>query len=81
MNTIATILSMVIIGINVCFVIFKFPYDIHWAYLILVIVYGILYLLFCIYLTIHMAISMGATGLLRISVRIFCHILKTFFKL
>ncbi|CAH1112007.1 unnamed protein product [Psylliodes chrysocephalus] len=66
-NKIASILlSIIVIAINTYFVINTVnSLDFHWFPLLLVVIIGILYLLFCLYLVIHMAISMGNTNLLR----------------
>lgn len=62
---IATALSVVVIIINIYFVINTVQEDLphHWLILYAIVVYSISYLLFCLYLTIHMAVSMGATSL------------------
>ncbi|CAK9834164.1 Protein Malvolio [Anthophora retusa] len=62
---IATILSAVVISINIYFVINTVQEDLphHWAVILAISIYSILYLLFCFYLTIHMAVNMGATSL------------------
>lgn len=62
---IATILSVIVITINIYFVINTVQEDLphHWAVILAISIYSILYLLFCFYLTIHMAVSMGATSL------------------
>ncbi|XP_016916627.1 protein Malvolio [Apis cerana] len=62
---VATILSVIVITINIYFVINTVQEDLphHWAVILAISIYSILYLLFCLYLTIHMAVSMGATSL------------------
>ncbi|XP_050490066.1 protein Malvolio isoform X1 [Bombus huntii] len=62
---VATALSAVVIAINIYFVINTVQDDLphHWAVIVAITIYSILYLLFCLYLTIHMAVSMGATSL------------------
>lgn len=66
-NKIASIiLSVVVIAINTYFVVNTVnEHHLHWFFLLLVIVIGIFYLVFCFYLVLHMAISMGNTSLLR----------------
>ncbi|KAJ8928893.1 hypothetical protein NQ314_018464 [Rhamnusium bicolor] len=66
-NKIASILlSIVVIAINTYFVINTVnSLELHWFPLLLVVIAGIMYLLFCAYLVIHMAIAMGSTHLLR----------------
>lgn len=62
---VATLLSITVISINIYFVINtvdeRLPH--HWAVILAFTVFSILYLLFCVYLIIHMAVSMGATRL------------------
>ncbi|XP_054008281.1 protein Malvolio isoform X2 [Hylaeus anthracinus] len=62
---IATALSAIVICINIYFVLNTVKDDLphHWAVILAVSIYAILYLLFCFYLVIHMAVSMGATSL------------------
>ncbi|XP_014203537.1 protein Malvolio [Copidosoma floridanum] len=68
-NIIATALSLLVISINVYFVYdtvsSKIQYDTSYKLEIIatIIIFAILYLMFCFYLCIHMAISMGATSL------------------
>nr|XP_022906167.1 protein Malvolio-like isoform X1 [Onthophagus taurus] len=63
---VATLLSVVVIGVNTYTVINTVGnLPLNWALLVLIISFGILYLLFCVYLMIHMAVSMGAERLLR----------------
>ncbi|XP_018565976.1 protein Malvolio isoform X2 [Anoplophora glabripennis] len=66
-NKVASILlSIVVIAINTYFVVNTVnELELHWFPLLVVILVGILYLLFCAYLVVHMAISMGNTRLLR----------------
>ncbi|RZC14257.1 Malvolio, partial [Asbolus verrucosus] len=66
-NKVASILlSILVITINTYFVVQTMK-DLHlqWYALLVVIIIGICYLIFCAYLVIHMAISMGNTNLLR----------------
>ncbi|KAK9754256.1 Natural resistance-associated macrophage protein [Popillia japonica] len=68
-QVIATGLSVVVIGINTYFVVNTVnEMDLNWAALVLVVIIGILYLLFCCYLALHMAVSMGNKSLLRFDV-------------
>ncbi|XP_076627527.1 solute carrier family member malvolio isoform X2 [Colletes latitarsis] len=62
---VATALSAVVICINIYFVINTVQDDLphHWAVILAISIYFILYLLFCLYLVIHMALNMGATSL------------------
>ncbi|XP_076642200.1 solute carrier family member malvolio isoform X2 [Halictus rubicundus] len=62
---VATALSALVITINIYFVINTVQEDLphHWAVILAISIYSILYLLFCLYLVIHMAVSMGATSL------------------
>ncbi|KAF5304209.1 hypothetical protein FQR65_LT08016 [Abscondita terminalis] len=66
-NTIvAMILSLVVIMINTYFVVSTVEsLSLNWYGLVLVAIVGVLYLFFCLYLAVHMAISMGATFLTR----------------
>ncbi|XP_065167478.1 protein Malvolio-like isoform X3 [Atheta coriaria] len=65
-KVIATLLSIVVIGINTYFVIETVKAaELEWASLTLIVLFGILYLVFCGYLVIHMAISMGNTRLMQ----------------
>ncbi|CAG9861190.1 unnamed protein product [Phyllotreta striolata] len=66
-NKIASILlSIAVIAINTYFVIdLVSSWGLTWFYLVIVAIVGVFYLLFCGYLVIHMAISMGNTNLLR----------------
>ncbi|CAG9815191.1 unnamed protein product [Phaedon cochleariae] len=66
-NMVASILlSIVVIGINTYFVVNTMnELDLHWFSLLLVIVVGIFYLLFCLYLVVHLIVSIGNTRLLR----------------
>ncbi|XP_078034908.1 solute carrier family member malvolio isoform X2 [Augochlora pura] len=59
---VATALSGLVIAINIYFVVSTVKPD-HWAKIFGITIYSILYLLFCLYLIIHMAVSMGATSL------------------
>lgn len=58
---IATVLSALVIAINIYFVVNMVKDD--WAVILPISIYSILYLLFCLYLVIHMAVCMGATSL------------------
>lgn len=59
-KVIATLLSVVVIGINTYFVINTVnDLELTWFPLLCVILVGICYLIFCAYLVVHMAISMG----------------------
>jgi NRAMP (natural resistance-associated macrophage protein)-like metal ion transporter len=66
-KVLALSLSLLIILVNIYFV---FQYVIGlgitaWYFIMFVIFFGAFYLMFCLYLTIDMAINMGATGILR----------------
>lgn len=62
---VATALSALVITINIYFVINTVQEDLphHWAVILAISIYSILYLLFCVYLIIHMAVNMGATSI------------------
>jgi len=62
---VSTALSVLVIAINIYFVIQTVEEDLphHWAILLGMSVYAILYLIFCAYLAVHMAVNMGATSL------------------
>lgn len=64
-KVVSTALSVLVITINIYFVIQTVQEDLphHWAIFFVMSLYAILYLLFCAYLAIHMAVSMGATSL------------------
>lgn len=63
---VATLLSIVVISINTYFVINTVTEaGFTWGPLVLVSIFGVCYLLFCIYLAIHMAVSMGNSWLAR----------------
>jgi len=65
-TVIATLLSVVVISINTYFVVATVnKLHLGWFALTIVVLVGILYLLFCVYLVIHMAVSMGNTSLMR----------------
>lgn len=65
-KVVATLLSVVVIGINTYFVVETVHnLHLHWFALTIVILIGIVYLLFCAYLVIHMAVSMGYSKLLK----------------
>lgn len=59
------ILSTVVIGINIFFVVHSVIYDIshEWGILLGIAVYAAFYMLMCIYFTLHMIVSMGNTRL------------------
>ncbi|KAL3270632.1 hypothetical protein HHI36_021164 [Cryptolaemus montrouzieri] len=62
----AILLSIVVIGINTFFVTQTVQdLSLAWPWLVLVCIIGVLYLLFCIYLVLHMAVSMGWDSLLK----------------
>lgn len=62
----AILLSILVIAINTYFVVQTVnDFEFGWAALLLVIVIGICYLVFCVYLVVHMAVSMGNRNLLR----------------
>lgn len=63
-TVVATLLSMVVISINTFFVV-ETVGSLHlgWAAFTAVVIVAILYLLFCVYLVIHMAVSLGTTSL------------------
>ncbi|XP_024884563.1 protein Malvolio isoform X1 [Temnothorax curvispinosus] len=62
---VSTALSVLVIVINIYFVAQTVQEDLpnNWAIYLAMSVYAILYLIFCAYLAIHMAVSMGATSL------------------
>lgn len=63
---VATLLSVVVIAINTYFVVETVHnLHLHWFALTVVVLVGIVYLMFCAYLVVHMAVSMGYTKLLR----------------
>ncbi|XP_043281269.1 protein Malvolio [Venturia canescens] len=66
-NLISTALSVIVITINIYFVIDTINENgvgsDNWGVLLAIAIYALLYLAFCLYLSIHMAISMGATSL------------------
>ncbi|ERL93635.1 hypothetical protein D910_10923 [Dendroctonus ponderosae] len=62
----ATLLSLVVICINTYTVIATVKeFSLHWLSLTGIGVLGVCYLLFCVYLVVHMSISMGSTRLLQ----------------
>ncbi|XP_066257784.1 protein Malvolio-like [Euwallacea similis] len=62
----STLLSLLVICINIYTVITTvFEFDLHWLSLTIISILGICYIFFCIYLVIHMSISMGNTWLLK----------------
>ncbi|XP_045465242.1 protein Malvolio-like isoform X2 [Harmonia axyridis] len=61
----AILLSIVVIAINTFFVIQTVQHYATWPWLVLVAIIGILYLIFCVYLVLHMAVSMGCESLLK----------------
>lgn len=73
---VSTALSVLVITINIYFVIQTVQEDLpqHWAVILGMSVYAILYLIFCAYLAIHMAVSMGATSLGNHWVCIYFHL-------
>lgn len=67
-KTIAILLSLVVIGINIFFVYNTVDeLELSQGYIIGVIIYGVLYLLFCVYLGVHLAVSMGNQTLANMS--------------
>lgn len=61
-------LSLGVIIINIYLVIGTIrDYDVPWAVMSVIIVISVLYLLFCLYLVVHMVLTMGGTWLLRFS--------------
>ncbi|XP_077269134.1 solute carrier family member malvolio isoform X2 [Temnothorax americanus] len=62
---VSTALSVLVIVINIYFVAQTVQEDLpnNWAIYLAMSVYAFLYLIFCAYLAIHMAVSMGATSL------------------
>lgn len=74
-KVVSTALSILVITINIYFVIQTVHEDLpqHWAVFLGMSVYAILYLIFCAYLAIHMAVNMGATSLGNHWVRIYFH--------
>ncbi|KAL1502825.1 hypothetical protein ABEB36_007912 [Hypothenemus hampei] len=62
----ATLLSVLVICINIYTVITTvLEFDLHWFPLTLISLLGVCYIIFCLYLVIHMSISMGSTRLLE----------------
>ncbi|CAG9770852.1 unnamed protein product [Ceutorhynchus assimilis] len=62
----ATTLGLTVICINIFTVITTvMEFDLHWFSYTLIAMLGVCYVLFCIYLVIHMTVSMGGTRLLR----------------
>ena len=60
-------LSLLVIGINIFFV-FQYVVSLgftSWYFILFIVILGLLYLLFCGYLVIDMAINMGAVGILN----------------
>lgn len=66
-NKVASILlSILVIAINTYFVVNTvYEFNLHWVMIFVIVVIGIIYLLFCVYLVVHMAVSMGNTTLMR----------------
>ncbi|XP_025830765.1 protein Malvolio isoform X2 [Agrilus planipennis] len=65
-KVVATLLSLVVISINTYFVIETVnDLQLSWFWLMIVILIGILYLIFCVYLVIHMIVSMGYTTIAK----------------
>ncbi|XP_043464637.1 protein Malvolio isoform X2 [Leptopilina heterotoma] len=62
---VATLLSVTVISINIYFVINTVDEKLshHWSVILAFSIFSILYLTFCVYLIIHMAVNMGATSL------------------
>ena len=71
------VLSLLVIGINIFFV-FQYVVGLgftSWYFIFFIVTVGLLYLLFCLYLIIDMAIHMGAVGILNTPLlgRLFAH--------
>ena len=71
------VLSLLVIGINIFFV-FQYVVGLgftSWYFIVFIVTVGLLYLLFCLYLIIDMAIHMGAVGILNTPLlgRLFAH--------
>ncbi|XP_017777463.1 PREDICTED: protein Malvolio-like isoform X2 [Nicrophorus vespilloides] len=65
-TAVAILLSIVVISINTYVVIDQVnDLDPNWALLTLIVIVGVIYLLFCAYLVIHMLVSMGNISLLE----------------
>lgn len=65
-KVVSILLSIVVIGINTYFVINTVnELNLHWFPITIIVIVGIMYLIFCAYLVVHMVISMGNTSLLR----------------
>uniref|UniRef100_A0A6M2DXH6 Putative mn2+ and fe2+ transporter of the nramp family n=1 Tax=Xenopsylla cheopis TaxID=163159 RepID=A0A6M2DXH6_XENCH len=63
-SIVAILLSVLVIAINIYFVVDQVNHgDMTAGYLALIIIFGILYLLFCLYLVLHMSASMGCNSL------------------
>lgn len=66
-KTVAILLSLVVIGINIFFVYNTVDeLELNKGIIAVIIIYGVLYLLFCVYLGIHLAVSMGNQTLSKI---------------
>lgn len=67
-TVIATVLSVVVITINTYLGISTMmQLKLGWFAILVAVIVGVLYLLFCVYLVIHMAINLGFTRLKRYS--------------
>lgn len=65
---ISILLSVIVIAINIFFVYNTVDeLELGQGLIAVVIVYGVLYLLFCVYLAIHLAVSMGNKTLAKLS--------------
>lgn len=63
---VASLLSVVVIGINTYFIIQTVAdKHVHWPGLTVIAIIGIFYLAFCVYLVLHMIVSMGNVTLLQ----------------
>jgi len=62
----STLLSLLVICINIYTVITTVNgFELHWFALTVISILGVCYILFCIYLVLHMTISMGGTWPLK----------------
>ncbi|XP_026474305.1 LOW QUALITY PROTEIN: protein Malvolio-like [Ctenocephalides felis] len=67
-SVVAILLSILVIAINIYFVVDQVNNgDLTEGYLALIVIFGILYLLFCLYLVIHMSASMGCRSIANLS--------------
>ncbi|XP_060532725.1 protein Malvolio-like isoform X1 [Cylas formicarius] len=66
-NKVASILlSFIVISINIYFVVCTVnEFDLYWLPLTLISIVALLYIVFCVYLVLHMAVSMGNTRVLQ----------------